>query len=138
MSDVKPEELSALIDGELSAERAAEVREALAGDLELRAELEGLCIIDRNIRRAADDASFDPEIRLLSHPAVDANSWPLSSAGMLLAGLLLARFLPKFAGPAVIGVGLHLLVGTAILWLVMKLLKEPTWSESNSGVRHPA
>ena len=125
MTDVKPEELSAFLDGELTDKRAAEVRKALESDPDLFREFETLGMIDRHLRTAADEASFDPGIALPSQASVDANHWHWLAGTALLALLLLARFLPKFTDAIVIGVGFQLFVGAAVLWLVVKLLNEP-------------
>lgn len=124
MTDVKPEELSAFLDGELTGGRAAEVREALERQPELLREFEALGMIDRRLRTAADEASFDPRIALPSQASVDSDNvyWP---AGIAILGLLLlARFLPKFTDAIEIGLAFQLVVGAAILRLVMKLLDE--------------
>lgn len=69
MRPIDPAELSALLDGELDASRAAEVRAALAGDAALRAQYEALAQADAQLRAFAASLELNPRIRL---PPVDA------------------------------------------------------------------
>ena len=63
MAQIDPAELSAYLDGELPAERAEEVRAALARDPELRRSYEMLVVHDADWRARAETAMFQPHVR---------------------------------------------------------------------------
>ena len=89
---IQPYELSALLDGELPAQRAAEVREALRIDPVLQAEFAQLTVLDRRWLELAAQASFSPNITL----ATKARPWPhWSVVTVFVAGLVGVRFLTK-------------------------------------------
>lgn len=62
MTQVLPEELSALIDGELDPGRAAEVRRRIEADPDLQAAFDALRVRDERWRTAARTAAFAPEV----------------------------------------------------------------------------
>ena len=64
MKRIDPSELSALLDGELAPERAAEVRQAIADDPALRREYEGLARLDDGLRAHAREAVFQPRVEI--------------------------------------------------------------------------
>jgi anti-sigma factor RsiW len=64
MKRVQPEELSAFLDGELSAQRMREVQQRIDGDDALRVQFEALRRLDRKWHAAAFEARFDPSIQL--------------------------------------------------------------------------
>jgi anti-sigma factor RsiW len=64
MKRVDPSELSALLDGELTAQRAAEVRRAIADDPALRREYEELAQLDDDLRAHAQEAVFEPRVEI--------------------------------------------------------------------------
>jgi anti-sigma factor RsiW len=64
MNEVDPAELSALLDGELSAERAAEVRRAITQDTALRREYEQLARLDADLKATARAAVFQPRVQI--------------------------------------------------------------------------
>jgi anti-sigma factor RsiW len=89
MTPVQVEELSAFIDGELDAQRSAEVEAQIASDRELRAAFEALRDLDRRWRASARKAAFVPEIRL--PPPVGRNGWVRQlAAATALVGVRLA------------------------------------------------
>ena len=63
MIPVQPEELSALIDGELDPQRTSELKAQIAADPALRASFEALRDLDNRWRAAARTAAFIPQIR---------------------------------------------------------------------------
>jgi anti-sigma factor RsiW len=92
MSAIEPAELSALLDGELSAERARAVEAALASDAALRAEFEALARADAAWRAHARTAAFVPAIA--ETPAArTAIGWP--AAATLIAALAAFKLLTK-------------------------------------------
>jgi anti-sigma factor RsiW len=118
MKPVFPEELSALMDGELDADRAREVETQLAANPHLRAEFSRLVETDAQWREAAATAVFAPAVRL---PPTTAG---LSSAAVvtaLIIGLIGLRMAPKWFESLTLGFGLHavalavLLVG--LMWV---------------------
>ena len=64
MNPVRTEELSALIDGELDPQRAAEVEMMIAANQELRLEFEAMRKLDERWRVAAREKAFTPRVRL--------------------------------------------------------------------------
>ena len=77
MKPVLPEELSALMDGELDADRAREVETQVAADPHLRAEFSRLVETDAHWRAAAATAVFSPAV---PRPPTNAG---LGSAGVV-------------------------------------------------------
>jgi anti-sigma factor RsiW len=76
MRPIEPVELSAFIDGELDAGRAAEVRAALALDAALRERYEALVHADAHLRSLSAGAELTPRIRW---PSLEASSGPTGS-----------------------------------------------------------
>jgi anti-sigma factor RsiW len=74
MNPVQPEELSALIDGELDARRAAEVEAQIASDEGLRATFESLRDLDSRWRAAARTVVLAPQVHLPA-PARWSGGW---------------------------------------------------------------
>jgi anti-sigma factor RsiW len=119
MKQVQAEELSALLDGELSAERAAEVQVQIAADPALRADYAALARLDAWARASAGAAAFTPTVRL---PALaQAVGWGWIMAGALV--LLLVRFVPKVAVMATPGLWLQLGVCAVVLIVVVRLAR---------------
>jgi anti-sigma factor RsiW len=104
MQSIDPAELSAFLDGELPAERAAEVRAALAHDVTLRQSYEQLLALDADCKTQAAAAMFRPRV---SFEAGLAFSRYGIIAGVL--GLLLIRVVLK-AAPPLVGTGLVVLL----------------------------
>ncbi len=102
MNGIDPAELSGLLDGELSPERAAAVRAALEKDDALRAEYERLRRLDARWAAVTETATFHPRLSL--EPRADRPS----AAGLAgaVAALLLVRFLPKFLDATVLAGGM--------------------------------
>jgi anti-sigma factor RsiW len=64
MTRIDPSELSALLDGELTPARAAEVRQAIADDPALRREYEELARLDDDLKAHAREAVFQPRVEI--------------------------------------------------------------------------
>ena len=64
MKPVDPAEISALLDGELSPERAEQVRRALDEDGELRRVFENLSVVHEDLTACGVAARFRPRISL--------------------------------------------------------------------------
>lgn len=117
MTPIDPAELSALLDGELSAERAAVVRQALADDPALRAEYEAMLRCDTAWKAAAATARFTPQVSL--HQSLWG--YRLRAAGVV-SGLLLLRIALKVM-PSALAVPIETVLLTVLLvWGVRRLL----------------
>ncbi len=118
MNPIDPAELSALMDGELTPERAAEVRAAIAQDAGLKAEFDRLQGMDADWRAAASGAAFRPRVDL----AAGAAAWPAALWVLGLCVLTALRFLPKLIDAALLGTALH---GAAfaiiVVWVIRAL-----------------
>ena len=90
MKPVEPAEVSALLDGELSPGRAAQVRQAISEGSELRSVFEDLSAVHRELTACAAAARFQPRISL-------ARSTSYPGAGVLgfALGLLVLRVMVK-------------------------------------------
>ena len=100
MSDLDPAELSAFLDGELNAARAAPVEAIVAADEQVRAEYEMLEQADARWRSMALGAAFRHQVLwpIPTQPALPA--WaaallfviPIASIAGKLAGAMVASF----------------------------------------------
>lgn len=119
MNPVRPEELSALLDAELSAERAREVRTQLAIDPDLNAQFEALRRLDVGWRKAGAAARFVPVVSMPM--ARESTTGTLPAAALMLA-LLSIRILPKLLDLQLMAWALHavafVLIVSAALWLL--------------------
>ena len=98
MSTVRPEELSALLDGELDPQREREVRAQLATDPALSRELESLRRLDAQWATAGAAARFVPTVSLPTNAVAREVRWPVAA---LLLILLPIRLVSKMIdGPA--------------------------------------
>jgi anti-sigma factor RsiW len=117
MLPIDPAELSAFLDGELSAARADEVRAALAQDPLLRRSYEQLVALDADWKAQASAAMFRPRVRIA------ANRVPgrlLTAAAVL--GLLGLRIALK-AQPPLVGIALEtLLLALVVGWGLRRLI----------------
>lgn len=117
MKPLAPEELSALLDGELDPIRAREVERLVESDPQLRAEFERLGALDRTWAAAARTAAFHPTVSL-ALPAARTRTAVVS--GVLAIGLACLRLVPKWLGPPDFGFGLHVValavLLAALLW----------------------
>lgn len=124
MKQVQEEELSALIDGELSPERAEEVRVMLQTNPALREQFAVLGKFDAQLWRAGEDAAFSAEITFPAKPLVTGSvrMWPLG-IGVALA-LVVIRLLPKLIDLPTLGVSLQVAACAAILSIIIKMTRE--------------
>lgn len=101
MNPVRPEELSALLDGELEPARARELKEQIATDAALRQEFEALSAADAAWRAAAGAAAFTPSVEMPTprETATGAGVPGWLSALAVAAGILIAlRIVLKLTG----------------------------------------
>ena len=99
MKPVDPTEVSALLDGELSPERAEQVRCAIAEDSELRRVFDELSIVHTDLMHCAAAARFQPRLTL----AKSTSSPGISIVGLGLTVLTLrltVKLLPLGLGVA--------------------------------------
>jgi hypothetical protein len=115
---VSPEELSALLDGELSAERASEIHLALLGDAVLRSEYEQLAELDRHWSAATSQARFQFSIQ----PFVPGLSprWGMGLAALALLNAI--RTVTKLPVSSSLAVVLHGIALGALLVAVTRLV----------------
>jgi anti-sigma factor RsiW len=120
MIPVQPEELSALIDGELDPQRAAEIKMQMAADPELRAAFDALRDLDGRWRRSARTAAFVPQVRLPTRAKWNSRLMILAVAVALVG----VRAAVRMIDTAMIGVALQFIVLVAMLarivWLERK------------------
>jgi anti-sigma factor RsiW len=120
MIPVQPEELSALIDGELDPQRAAEVEIQIAADRELRVTIETLRNFDDRCRASARTVAFVPQVRLPA-PA-RRNGWFVALA--VAIALVGARTAVRMIDTTTIAYAFQVLVLAAVLagivWLERK------------------
>ena len=120
MIPVQPEELSALIDGELDPLRAAEVEMQIAADRELRVAFEALRDMDDRWRTAARTIAFVPEVRLPARAAWNGRFMVLAVA-IALVGV---RVAVRVIDTTTVGFAFQMLVLAAVLawiaWLERK------------------
>jgi anti-sigma factor RsiW len=105
MKRVDPSELSALLDGELTPERAAEVRQAIADDPALRREYAVLARLDDDLKLHAQETVFQPQVEIPRR-----RRWPHAmwlAPILVIAGLAL-RLLPL---PIETGIEVAVVVG---------------------------
>lgn len=144
MNPVQPEELSALLDGELDTARAAEVRAQIQMDPALRLEFETLSASDAAWRAAADAGAFAPAVSLPVQAEADASAsgegsgW-LTALAVAMGGLVVARAVLKLAGSDALGFALPtvslLLLIAVVVWLARTSPHDVTRMQSATGER---
>jgi len=118
MSEIKPEELSGLLDGELSQERAEAVRKAIEKDPELRNRFEELERLHLACVQASVKTSFVPTITL----PVRKNS-PFRFPVITTVILLGLRVTFKLAPFPVVTVAEAVLLSAFVVWGLRSLAK---------------
>jgi anti-sigma factor RsiW len=112
---IEEHEISALIDGQLAPQRAAEVRAAIRQDPVLGTEYERLQAADLRWASAARTADFKPRVSLdRPSPSPDrATAWLVAALGCTAVA---ARLLPKVLPVDLpVAVGIHTLALIAVL-----------------------
>src|SRR5262245_7220484 len=92
MNPVLPEELSALLDGEIDPQREREIRAQREVDPDLRAQFDTLRLRDTQWRTAAAAAGFDPSLRM---PTARASMISGPAIVLLVTMMVLVRFVSK-------------------------------------------
>lgn len=129
MKPVLPEELSALLDGELDAVRVAEIKAQIDKDPALRQKLEALRAADAGWRAAADSLVFTPAVRLgvgeraLAPGKSGGGGW-LAALAISLALLLGIRALLKLSGSDAFLVSLPVLSLLLLVVMVVRLARD--------------
>ncbi len=129
---IKPHELSGLLDGELTPQRAEEIRRLMDEDAGLRAEFERLQRFDKAWSTAGSQAAFLPEIIL--PPQGKARAWWLTRLVPGLCFLLAARLLPKLGPAFMLSLAVHamvMLLVIAALIRVHEMTDAPPVSENS-------
>ena len=116
MKPVDPAEISALLDGELSAERTEQVRRALAENRDLQRVFEDLSAVHGDLTACGVAARFRPRISLAGssrHPAVGILGFAVA--------MLVLRVTAKFV-PLGVGVVFQAAALAVVLWWVSTYL----------------
>ncbi|MCX7011938.1 MAG: hypothetical protein NTW86_05120 [Candidatus Sumerlaeota bacterium] len=124
MKPIDPMELSALLDGELSPERADQVRRAIAQDELLRREYEELAALDADLRARAQAATFAPRVSF-PEAAVVPNAAASFRPPMILGALaFMAARLALMAAPPALVTSVGIVALTLIVtWGLRRLLR---------------
>lgn len=118
MKPIDPMEVSALVDGELTPQRAAEVRQAIARDAALREIYEQFTMVDADLNRYAAASTFNPRVSLSS--AIGTTRLYLPH---IILALLAARLIVKLT-PLGFGITLQAVILLALLaWIVARLVR---------------
>jgi anti-sigma factor RsiW len=127
-TNVSPEELSALLDGELGLERAAEVRQALAEDPALQARYGQLAELDRTWKAAAEGARFASAVPWQA-PA-PRRRWPASVLIAVAVPLLAMQRLAQWPASFNIAIAIHAAVLAILLACIAGVIarSEAAWS----------
>ena len=117
MRPISPEEISALLDGELMPQRAEEVRRAVAEDERLRQIYEQMAGTDSALSAFATACKFEPHVSLPSISPV--LGFPVYAVAL---GLLIVRILAKVL-PFAPGIWLQaLVIALVVAWLLCRFL----------------
>lgn len=119
MNELDPLELSALLDGELDARRAAEVKALIAADAGVRAQYESLRRVDARLRSMAGPARFEPRV-LLPKPSLGTSAAWLAAPALVIPSAWMVGKLTEAMSTAVAFNGLSLVVLIASLSLLAR------------------
>jgi anti-sigma factor RsiW len=134
MKPVSPEEISALLDGELAPDRAGEVRRAIAEDPKLGEVYQQLAALDRDLSSFAAACQFTPHLSLPSgSPAPDISVWVIALG--LLAVRTLARILAFGPSVGVQVVALALVIAWLLYGLLPRVQHDPSLVAQELGLR---
>ena len=117
MTPVQPEELSALIDGELDPRRAEEVEMQIAADPHLRATFEALRDLDARWRAAARSGAMAPQVRLPAPVLRMGWMWRLAVAAALVGVRVAMRMVDASAIAYALQGLVLVLVLAGVTWL---------------------
>jgi hypothetical protein len=115
---IEPEEISGLLDGELTQQRADEVRRAIGEDESLGAIYRRLAAMDKDLKRCAEAAMFEPRVSIADTPTTRGIELAYVTV-LLLAARALVKFLPFAVGIGLETVALVLVVS----WVIVRLVK---------------
>lgn len=125
MRQVRDEELSALLDGELDPQRAEEVRACIEADPALREQFSALTQLDARLCRAAEQARFMPDITFSAAPVRTTAAWQWPAGLAAVVALVGIRLLPKLVELPLFGLALQLAACGAIAFIVIRMVREP-------------
>jgi anti-sigma-K factor RskA len=128
MRPVQPEELSALLDRELSPKRADEVRAQVSVDSAMAEELKTLAHFDTRWRALATASAFEPRVDLPRR----SQFWRSALLATGAVALIVIRLAPKFLDSAVLGVTLNVLALAVVLGAVFWLTRNVLYSMIDS------
>jgi anti-sigma factor RsiW len=127
---VQPEELSALLDGELDGVRAREVEARMATDPALRLEYEALAASDADWRAAAGSAAFTP---VASPFKAETDRRGIQTLMMTLAALVASRIVMKLAASEALVLGLSAISLGLLLTVVVAIVR----TDQRRSFRYP-
>lgn len=129
MKPISPEEVSALLDGELTPDRAEEVRRAMVEDEQLRRIYERMASADSALSSFAAACQFEPHLSLPSISPV--LGFPIYAIAF---GLLVVRILAKILpfGPSIWLQALAIaLVAAWVLYRLLPTLEADMWQAAH-------
>ena len=125
MKPVSPEEISALLDGELAPARAGEVRRALSEEPRLAEVYRQLAAVDGDLSAYAAACQFEPHLSLPSRsPAPGISVWAVALG--LLAARTVARILAFGPSVGVQLVALALVIAWVLYGLLPRVQHDPS------------
>ena len=136
MKPVDPAEISALLDGELSPERAEQIRCAIAEDSELRRVFDELSAVHTDLTHCAVAARFQPRLTLARSTGSPANAIVGLGLAMLTVRLTV-KLLPLGIGVALQAMALVLV----LLWVfrcLVRLSQDERWRFLEAGAPNMA
>lgn len=122
MTPIDPIELSAYLDGELTAVRRQEIEEALAADSALCEEFNALARVDAAWRRAAKTAAFKVDVQLPARSVLAKNWLP---AATVVTALVAVRLLSNLSDTLAWGFVLNTVALAGVLVWVTRMASEP-------------
>jgi anti-sigma factor RsiW len=122
MTSIQPEELSALLDGELPPARAAEIRRALADNPVLAAQFDELTAADRAWSATAKHAQFGMSHAAKPHPP--AVTLSRQAVAALVLFLLLIRLATKLPTPFILSLVIQSIALAGLLAIVILISRK--------------
>ena len=118
MNPVSPEEISALLDGELGPGRAEEVRRAIAADQSLQRLFQQHYAFDVDLRAYSQELMFRPQVSVSNYSLLVIRR--VFNTALIL---LMVRFVVKVI-PSGFGIGLEIMALALVVgWVLLALIR---------------
>jgi anti-sigma factor RsiW len=129
MKIVDPAELSALIDGELDAGRAADIRTAMDGDAQLRQQYEALRSVDARLHKIAAAVVLDAQFQLPANAAAHAAGVSTGRFSLAVLVIIAAWAVGKLTAVMPLALVLSACALTALIVVLMAVVaqEEQRW-----------